>query len=484
MNVTHNILDKYRTMSLPAKAGLWFTLSNILLRGISFITLPIFSRLLSTDEMGVVTLFQSWTTLLCMIVALNVWTGGFNVGLTKFEDKSEEFVTSSQGLGICICLIFTVVSSFKNDWISNWLGLSETLTRLVFVQILFMIPVNIWVQKNKFTFSYRKVVSVSTITAVLNPFLGYLLVVRMQEKDFARILGFVIVEACIGIACFLLNIKGSISLINKSYWKYLFVFNFALLPHFLSTQILNQSDRVMIAKLCGTSDAGIYGVAYTFAMLMTLVTGGIETVVTPYTFKSLKANRLEELKKGISFCLSAIAVGAIILMCVIPDIFRFMLPESYYEAIYIIPIVICAAYFQFVFPLFGNVELFFGEKKYVTIASCVGAIANIALNYVFINLFGYVAAAYTTLFCYILFCFFHYCFMNIVLKKREYRKVYDIKVLIIISAFLLASTFVILALYQNTYARYGIIITAIIVIALFRNRIIEMSNHIAPASKA
>ena len=39
------------------------------------------------------------------------------------------------------------------------------------------------------------------------------------------------------------------------------------------------------------------------------------------------------------------------------------------------------------------------------------AALNILLNFVCINIFGYFAAGYTTLYCYIVFTIYHYCFM-------------------------------------------------------------------------
>ena len=45
-----NITSKYRSLSVQAKAALWFTICSFLQKGISFITVPIFTRLMSTQE--------------------------------------------------------------------------------------------------------------------------------------------------------------------------------------------------------------------------------------------------------------------------------------------------------------------------------------------------------------------------------------------------------------------------------------------------
>ena len=43
---------KYKCMNIALKAGIWFTICNLLQKGISFITLPIFTRLLNESQYG------------------------------------------------------------------------------------------------------------------------------------------------------------------------------------------------------------------------------------------------------------------------------------------------------------------------------------------------------------------------------------------------------------------------------------------------
>ena len=68
----------------------------------------------------------------------------------------------------------------------------------------------------------------------------------------------------------------------------------------------------------------------------------------------------------------------------------------------------------------------------------IGAILNLALNYVFINLFGFVAAGYTTFACFFVYCFGHYLFMEFIMKKKNHVHLIDIKMLLGLVIVLLA----------------------------------------------
>ena len=66
----------------------------------------------------------------------------------------------------------------------------------------------------------------------------------------------------------------------------------------------------------------------------------------------------------------------------------------------------------------------------------------------------------------------HYIFMRIICKKEiEDAKIYDLKVLTLISLAVTAAGFIIMLTYNNIYVRYGLLI-AVIALALIKRRTI------------
>ena len=68
------------------------------------------------------------------------------------------------------------------------------------------------------------------------------------------------------------------------------LFNLPLIPHYLSNYILNQSDRLMIGKMVGNTQAAYYSVAYTISTMMILIMNAINNSLTPYIYQSLENN--------------------------------------------------------------------------------------------------------------------------------------------------------------------------------------------------
>ena len=85
--------EKYATLPIQVKASLWFLICSFLQKGISTISTPIFTRLLSTEEYGQYSAFSSWLEILTIFVCLQLSAGVYQQALIKFD--KERHVLSS-----------------------------------------------------------------------------------------------------------------------------------------------------------------------------------------------------------------------------------------------------------------------------------------------------------------------------------------------------------------------------------------------------
>ena len=88
-------VNKYRAMPVQAKASFWFLICAFLQRGISAITTPIFTRLMTTFEYGQYSVFTSWMSIAACFITLNIYGGVYVQGLVKFENQREQFIADS-----------------------------------------------------------------------------------------------------------------------------------------------------------------------------------------------------------------------------------------------------------------------------------------------------------------------------------------------------------------------------------------------------
>ena len=108
-----------------------------------------------------------------------------------------------------------------------------------------------------------------------------------------------------------------------------------------------------------------------------------------------------------------------------------------------------------------------------------GAVLNIGLNYVCIKMFGFIAAAYTTLVCYVLFTFGHYLYMNYSVRKIVKQKyVFQPVRLMILSIGIIAAGLVVVVLYDHPIIRYLLIAISAIILYIKRNTIISILKSV------
>lgn len=471
-------LNKYSNLSVIAKASFWALFAGVMQKAVSVIATPVFTRLLTTEEYAQYTLYQSWQGIFRIFISLNVFNYATYTAMVKFEDDRNGFITSAQTLVTVLSLagigLYYIVYMFWGDIF----GFSLLITVLMFLEIVFISSYNLWLQKKRYDYQYRIMTFVSVLNGVLQPVLGYIGVCFFESRGDGRIYGVVAANIGTGLILYIINICRSKTFFNLTYWKYIITFCLPLIPHFLSSQILSRFDRIMINQMCDTSDVAVYSLAYNVSTLMIIVSEAVLSAFTPYTYQCIKEGRKEEIKNKTTYTMFIVAVANLILILFAPEAVAIFAPKEYYEAIYIIPAVSGSVYFMFQFNIFANIEYYYSETKYVTVASIVAALTNIILNFIFIRMFGYIAAGYTTLVSYIVYSLGHYVFMQRVSRKyAEGYQFYDNKKMFLMSAGFIIVTFCVIPLYKLIFVRYILILGVCIVFWNNRKIIIEIIKN-------
>lgn len=476
--------QKYRTLPVQVKASLWFLICSFMQKGISTISTPIFTRLLNTSEYGQYSVFNSWLGIISIFVTLNLSAGVYNQGLVKYEEQRNVFSSSLQGLSTTLTIVWTIVYlTFHNFW--NKIFSLTTVQMLAMLVMIWTTAVfNFWAAEQRVNFKYRNLVLLSIAVSLAKPIVGIVFVINARDKVTARILGLMLVELIGYTALFFVQIVRGKKFYSARFWKYALAFNIPLVPHYLSQTVLSSADRIMISNMCSGSAAGIYSLAYSISLVMTLFNTALMQTISPWIYQKIKNKKINDISSIAYISLICIAVVNIILIAFAPEAVAFFAPSEYYEAIWVIPPVAMSVYFMYCYDLFAKFAFYYEKTKFIMIASVVGAILNIVLNYIFIKLFGYVAAGYTTLGCYIIYSICHYIFMKRVCTEFcNSENPYSLRKIMKITIPFMAGGFLLLFTYQIFWVRYSIIVISVIVGIWKRRQIMKMLESILALRK-
>ena len=465
----NKLKEKWRALPPAAKASTAYLICNIVQKCLSFFTMPLFTNLLTEEQYGQVTVYGSWSGILSILLTLNLAYGSFSTAMVKFEEERDSYISSIQGICLMLCaLFFAIYLPFRTFW-NGLLELPTPFVVVLVMDIFFNTAILLWCGKKQFEYRYVGVVAITMLQVLMVIGLSYAMIVRTEEKGYARILGGAIPTVLVGGTLFVINLVRGKKLFSKVYWKYALGFNIPLLAYYFSQVIFNQSDRIMISHMVGTDKAALYGVACSLATVLSFVMNAINSSYIPWFYGKLRTGAQRENRRismGISLVLAILLSGVIWFA---PEIILIFSNRNYVEAANVVPPVAMSTFLLFYAQLFINVEFFHEQKGSLVGASMGAAVANLVLNWIYIPKFGYVAAAYTTLVSYILFAFCNCLAMKKLLRTKGIADdAYDYRNLVLLFLAFCVTSFLGSWLYPHLMVR--IIISALVLVVVWIKR--------------
>ena len=478
MSFIKKITTKYNSFPIQIRASFWFLVCTVLQRSISIITTPVFTRLLTKEEYGQYSVFLSWMGILTCFVTMYIYSGIYPQAIVKFENDRSKYSSAMQGLTVILVAVWVCVYlTFANFW-NKLFSLNTSQMLAMFIVMWTNAIYGFWSAEQRVEYRYRKMVVVTLVESVLQPFLCIFLIQVSEEKVSGLVWGIAIATFTSYIYLFIKQMKKGRIFFSKKIWGYTLKLAVPLIPHYISSVLLNSSDRIMIQKIAGEGQAGIYSLAYTISICGTLINQAVLQTLQPWLFQKIKEHQYKEIKKVAYPALVLIAMVNSLVILFAPEIIRIFGPSSYHEAIWVMPPIILSVFFMFMYNLFATFEFYYEKTAYISIATAIGAVLNIILNYIFIRTYGYYAAGYTTLLCYIIFAFVHYFFMQRICKKEiNDVRVYNSRILIVIASVFMVCGFGLMATYRFSYIRYGVVALVIVLSIIYRKKIMDIISQ-------
>ncbi|SHF00397.1 Membrane protein involved in the export of O-antigen and teichoic acid [Marinitoga hydrogenitolerans DSM 16785] len=443
------------------KAGMWYTFGNFFVKGISFITIPIFTRLLSTSDYGIINVYNTWLGIFTIVLSLNLYSGA---GRAKYEfkDSYNQFLSSVLFLSTIIFLFFSFLIILLKNFFLKFLSLQSSLVYVLLIQSYFTFVQQYYLSKLRFNYYYKSYILISIISSISVIILSIFLITAFKnEKYLGRIYGGFIVIFILGIILYLKLIIHGKKLIDFNYWKYALVFSVPLIPHSLSGIILAQFDRIMINKFIGSSEAGIYSFAYNLGLIVNVIWVSFNNAWSPWFYENMEKIDFENINRKLKYYIVFFSSLIFIAIFISPEIVKIMSSKNYWSGLKLVPIIMSSYFFVFLYSLFVNIEFYYKKTHFISLGTILSAILNIILNYLLIPKYGYIAAAWTTFVSYVFYFLYNYIIVKFILKKQIYKIKYILySILFIISAILIFN------LFQNSWIiRYSIVfLTAFILI--------------------
>ena len=143
------LLQKYRQSSPALRSSIWSTICNFLQRGTAFIVVPIFTRLLTTEQYGICNVYFAWFDIFILFTSLKLPYEGLNNGLIRHEEDKDGYTSAILGLIMVLTVAMAMLYLPLRQYIDRFTGLTPLLMVFMFLQLLFSPTLNLWINRDR-----------------------------------------------------------------------------------------------------------------------------------------------------------------------------------------------------------------------------------------------------------------------------------------------------------------------------------------------
>lgn len=401
------------------KAGFLSLLCTILIRAVNLISIPVFSRLLTTSEYGRVDVFITYVNIFMIILGLD-FAGTVGKGRLDFEDEADKYMTSSLLFTTLFSVGIVLVINLSFPMLQVMFGMERVAVNLMLLYSYAMFIISYRSAEYNFYYEYKKNMIMSLSVAIGNFVLSIVLVetVFAEQKFWGRIIGATVPTVMVAFFVYWYLLQRGHWTVKREYVKYSVEFGVPLIPHNLSHMVLSSADKVMINSMISASASGIYSLVYTLGMLIQVVFEAMNNVYAPWLFRQLNkgaGNNVRYVQKYYLLLYCMVTVGV---LTISPEIIRIIGSRDYWQGTAMVMWVVYAAFINFTYTLYVNVEFFYRKTMLISTGTVMAAIVNVFLNLLFLRRFGYQFGAISTIISYFALLVFHIIIVNFIIKKN------------------------------------------------------------------
>ena len=449
-----------------------YGLSSVIARVLNFLLVPLYTVLFIPSEYAIISEMYAYAALLMILGSFGIETAFFRFSEKTKESLKSVFGTSFWLLFINASVLFLLGGLFYKEiavTIRHESNPEYVLYFLIIIalDLLTIIPFASLRHKNK-AVKFATIKTINIITNITFNLFFLLLCPKLIKQGFLEpviqkiynpniTVGYVFISNLIASATTILILLPDIikNIKKPDYGTLIKIFKYSW-PILLAgiAFIINESaDKILIKYLLpkgiAMRELGIYSACYKLSIFMTLFVQAYRFAAEPFFFNTLNGPNSKKIYALMLHAFVVVACFFFLLVTLYIDIIKLIIPNPlYHEGIVIVPIVLLANMFL---GIYYNLSVWYkvtDQTKYAAIISGIGAISTITLNIMLIPAYGYIGAAWSTLFCY-----FIMTAISFYLGQEKYKINYNLKSILgcffLTFAVFILSHFSQQSLYQN-----------------------------------
>jgi O-antigen/teichoic acid export membrane protein len=389
------------------KGASLYSLGDVLVKASGFFLIPIYTRILTPTDYGIVGYLQIFSQIL--IVVLNF---GFQGAQTRYyyehRDDNETvgkfmFTINSTTIVAFLFLVFPILllGSLRGWTIGNEnIPFYPYLTVTLIAVLLSVLNTNMTSSlRMKQNFLGATLVHVFTFLSTTSATI--FLVVHLKQGAFGRIAGNALGLGIIFLPCYIfLYARDFKPQFSKEALKYAVGFGFPIVIHLLMGTIHNSIDRLMLEHYLPISELGIYTLGISVATVLQMFVTAFNQAYQPSYYELMESggeSREEHIIKTFKFWLVMLTLATCIGIVIGGPFLTIFAGSQFRDVSSIFPYLLLSVYAGSFYFFFSSPIFFYKKTHLLPLITGSSAIINIVLNLLLIPKYGINGAAIATI---------------------------------------------------------------------------------------
>lgn len=435
------------------------SLSNFGSKILSFILIPLYTNLLTTEEYGTYDIYTTTIALLIPILTLNIINAVLRFSLDKEKNKRNVF---SVGLKmVFLSFVYLLILIILNNVFHVFFVFEEFWLYFILLyigEVFYSLLTNF----GRGIENIKQVAVAGIINSIVILFFNIILLLKFK----------------LGLkGYFIANILGNfipvIYLIYKlKIWKYIFLgiedrklkkemteYSKPMIFNTIGWWITNVSDRYVVTLICGVSVNGIYSVAYKIPSILNIFQTIFNQAWTLSAVREYDDNSSEFYTNIYKLYNFGLVIMCSILILFDKIIAKILFAKDFYEAWKFAPFLMISVIFGALSGLLEGIFIANKNTKVIARTTIIGAIINVTFNIIFVNIIGAIGAAISTLIAYIIVWCIRIIDTNKIIRVNvEYKKHIFSYLLLLLQALILWMSCDLKIIYIFETIIFGIIV--------------------------
>lgn len=376
------------------RATIWYTAASLFTKAFGFLTIPLYTNLLTTAEYGYLNTYNAWISILSVVLGLSLSSAVIQV---QNENRAVRDAYQSSVLGLSLVSFLLMGSVILLAAFCLGGGINGLLV-LALIQSYATFVMNFILQELVLDNRYVKYSLLSVISAVI-PILITCAMIQYLFLD-RRYLDVILPRAAVALvimAWVMAAVFGRGKLFfNRQYWKKSLAYCVPIVFHTLALSVMLQADRIMISWFRGYEEAGIYSFIYNVTLVIGVVVAALENTWKTWFFRSVNEISMDRIRERAATYILCGEAGILSFVYLSPEFIRLLANQAYWQSAYLTAPIAFAYLFSVFYDFLVYYEYHRNATGKIASASIAAAAVNIALNGLFIPSWGAAGAAIAT----------------------------------------------------------------------------------------